>query len=387
MVQVGEFYWGGGINLHTSQKQRMHLGASQTPKKNRKSRCFYVLQVLSDEFILACSTTTRNSKTWDKLDEAFHKFFLPVHLAPEKPGRVAIKVLGDEEQVFQEKSLLFIEAIEVVRVCKLRNRICTVAPDEIVRIRDEARQFVDSIYWGEVLSPLMWLYRWEELPNRYTDVDNEEFVDFIRDEDGLLILDANIKDLRFSKDPGAHLLPIEDDEVNDGKNKGKCVETSSKASSSSSPDQRADNRVQAVQQEKRSNHHAEPNHNRRRFNKGAPEDDLRAHKRQKRDTGNNGQSPHQRHQPQYSQENKTTNYTSQRTAQRGYDSYRGTTNGYYQQPQNHTYRTLGDFYRPPDRCHDQRYPRSFRNEWDNRDRSRYYSRSAAAQDQQKRRYY
>ncbi|KAL7269868.1 hypothetical protein RUND412_007444 [Rhizina undulata] len=114
-IEVGDFFWGDGVTLHSNNQMKRHLGFENGKAKNRKRRCFYSLQIISETLVLACTTTTRNSSVWKDMPEEFYKYFLPIHQTAEVRGRRAITVYNDWEGAFNPgKSLLYLEYIKVI---------------------------------------------------------------------------------------------------------------------------------------------------------------------------------------------------------------------------------------------------------------------------------
>ncbi|KAL7268758.1 hypothetical protein RUND412_008603 [Rhizina undulata] len=64
-VEVGDLFWGAGATLHSNDEIKKHLGFGNNTGKNRKRRCFYISLVINESLVLACTTTTRNSKVWE----------------------------------------------------------------------------------------------------------------------------------------------------------------------------------------------------------------------------------------------------------------------------------------------------------------------------------
>ncbi|KAL7276595.1 hypothetical protein RUND412_000398 [Rhizina undulata] len=199
-VQEGDFFWGEGVSLHTTALMREHLGSGKTDNKNRKRRCFYVLQIIGKDLVLACTTTTRNSLTWDDMPEKYHRYFLPVGQAPAVLGRRPISVHNDWERAFElGKSLLFLEDIEVVPKAKLSAYICSAFPDEIERIKHESRSFMGQIWWGKYLSATMpsgWR-KWDR--GQFIWEESQEFLQLETDSKGLIIIpEINAAKIRHS---------------------------------------------------------------------------------------------------------------------------------------------------------------------------------------------
>ncbi|KAL7270679.1 hypothetical protein RUND412_006609 [Rhizina undulata] len=200
-AEVGDFYWGSGVNLHTTRKQKDHLGAGMmSENRNRKCRCFYILQIISEDLVLACTTTTRNSRTWEGMPVSYHKYFLPVSRAPSVRERDSIAVYNDWNSAFRPgKSLLYLEGIEVIQTQKLSGYICSVPPREIDRIKNEARVYAPGIYWGKYLSPVNCPGDVNRRRGRVYWTRDREFVRLCLDEHGLIILpEANMAHIRHS---------------------------------------------------------------------------------------------------------------------------------------------------------------------------------------------
>ncbi|KAL7276069.1 hypothetical protein RUND412_000948 [Rhizina undulata] len=201
-VEAGDFFWGDGVTLHSTFAMKRHLGfvGAAGAGKNRKRRCFYVLQVISEKLVLACTTTTRNSHVWNSMPVYHHKYFLPVGNTSSAPNRSAITVTNDWEGVFEHgKSLLFLEDIEVIQTKYLLSYICSATTPEIQRIRWEARAFAAGIWWGMYLSPVirpgskMWPL------GRLVWMEDDDFVRMRLDSEGLIILpEANTAWMRHS---------------------------------------------------------------------------------------------------------------------------------------------------------------------------------------------
>ncbi|KAL7270676.1 hypothetical protein RUND412_006606, partial [Rhizina undulata] len=142
---------------------KKHLGFKNNKGKNRKRRCFSILQIISESLILACTTTTRNSKVWEGIAEEDYKYFLPVDQTPEIGGRRAITVQNDWEGL---------------------------SSPEIEHIQSEARAFAFKICWGNHLPPKMSPGSRESAMGQLAWNEDQEFI--------RLSLEANVARIRHS---------------------------------------------------------------------------------------------------------------------------------------------------------------------------------------------
>ncbi|KAL7271631.1 hypothetical protein RUND412_005594 [Rhizina undulata] len=199
-VEVGDFFWGNGMTLHSNNQMKRHLGFENGKAKNRKRRCFYILQIISETLVLTCTTTIRNSHGWKDMPEEYYRYFLPVDQTPEVRGRRAITVNNDWDGAFKHgKSLLFLENIEVMHSKSMCSYICSAAPRDVQRIQWETRAFALQIWWGKHLSPKMSPGCRRGTPGQLTWQEDRDFVRLSLDSKGLIILpEANTGRIRHS---------------------------------------------------------------------------------------------------------------------------------------------------------------------------------------------